>query len=512
MARYLMDGVFLRDLLVDLPFGSWDQFVEYAHLYYARYPALSLGHHPVLVPVVEAPLFLLFGLSVTTARLITLTALFASTMLLHALLGRRYGPAASLAGGAVLVTSPMIVQSSRTVMSEMPAMALLLASAYFLQRFCESARRSDLIWAASTFVLTLYARPHVVLVAGAFAVSAVLAIPWRTLLKGRVLWPVASAVLLAAPAVAIPILLSPSNASGAMAVARLHSRTSFPQMLEAALAPQLAWPVLLVAAGGAVYGILRRDRSAVLFVLWIVAVVPALYFLGGSSAGPRYTMYWIPAAAALAGIMMARVRPRPVAAGVGALLAAGIYMQVTDTQTIARYITEAGGYEDAARFILSADPGPTVLFSGDVDTGYFTFFVRKHDKARRLVVLRADKLLTTSLMGRVSVEERISGREEIYTILHRFGTRYVVIEDRPSQSRVLEWLREELLSPRFVERARIPIRTSDPRLRGTHLVAFELLDFSVPDPQAVLSLRLPIVRHSLEVPLRDLLERKLLRR
>jgi hypothetical protein len=306
--------------------------------------------------------------------------------------------------------------------------------------------------------------------------------------------------------------VSPSNASGVMAITRLGPRSSFPQLVEAALAPQLAWPILLVAAGGALYCILRRDRGAVLFVLWIVAVVPALYFFRGSTAGPRYTMHWIPAAAALAGIMMARVRPRAVVAAVGALLAAGIYMQVTDRQTVEQYLAGAGGYEEAARFILSSEPGPTVLFSGDVDTGYFSFFVRKHDTARRLVVLRADKLLTTSLMARVSVEDRISKREEIYTILHTFGTRYVVIEDRPSQSRVLEWLREELLSPRFVERARIPIRTSDSRLQGVHLVVFELLDFSPPDPQAVLSLRLPIIRQSLEVPLRDLMERKLLRR
>jgi hypothetical protein len=51
MARFLMNGVFIHDLLVDRPLGGWSQFLEYTQLYYARYPALSLGHHPVLLPI-----------------------------------------------------------------------------------------------------------------------------------------------------------------------------------------------------------------------------------------------------------------------------------------------------------------------------------------------------------------------------------------------------------------------------------------------------------------------------
>jgi hypothetical protein len=114
-------------------------------------------------------------------------------------------------------------------------------------------------------------------------------------------------------------------------------------------------------------------------------------------------------------------------------------------------------------------------------------------------------------MQRPSVEDRIQRPDQIYAGLHQFGTRYVVLEDRPSESRVLEWLRQELKSPRFIERRRIPIRTTDPRLRGTSLAIFELLDHTPQDPNAVLSLNMPIVGRSLAVPLRDLIGRKLLR-
>ena len=120
-----------------------------------------------------------------------------------------------------------------------------------------------------------------------------------------------------------------------------------------------------------------------------------------------------------------------------------------------------GGYEEAARFVLADADGqsaPTVLYSASVDTGVFVFFVRKHDPARRLVVLRSDKLLTTSLMGQA--ERRRSHpavpRRSI-PCSNRYGTRFIVIEDMPSGSIVLDWLRDELRGDRFIERRRIAV-------------------------------------------------------
>ena len=45
------------------------------------------------------------------------------------------------------------------------------------------------------------------------------------------------------------------------------------------------------------------------------------------------------------------------------------------------------------------------------------FCVRKHDPAQRLVMLRSDKILTTSLLGRLSVKDRIAGPKEIHVRL-----------------------------------------------------------------------------------------------
>ena len=89
------------------------------------------------------------------------------------------------------------------------------------------------------------------------------------------------------------------------------------------------------------------------------------------------------------------------------------------------------------------------------------------------MVLRSDKLLTTSLMARLSVEDRISAPSDIYPLLQRFGTKFIVIEDRPSGGAVLDWLRDELRTQRFVERRRFPIGEGGPEVHGVSLVVYE---------------------------------------
>lgn len=167
----------------------------------------------------------------------------------------------------------------------------------------------------------------------------------------------------------------------------------------------------------------------------------------------------------------------------------------------------AHGYEEAAAYVLEHGQAPTVLYSGVVDTGYFVFFVRKHDPAQRVVVLRSDKIFSTSSMGHLSVEDRITDRRQIYDALHEFGTRYVVIEDVASGARVIDWLREEVRTSRFAERQRIPIDTRDRRLRGADLVVYEYLEATAPAPDAEIDVKLPIVGREIRLPLSDFWQR-----
>jgi hypothetical protein len=166
----------------------------------------------------------------------------------------------------------------------------------------------------------------------------------------------------------------------------------------------------------------------------------------------------------------------------------------------------ASGYEQAAAYVVERGDSPTTLYSASIDTGYFVFFVRKHDRDTRQIVLRSDKILTTSLMGDLSVESQIEGPEDIYPLLDAYGTRLVVIEDHDTGSPALDWLREELQGDRFVERRRFPVLTRDRRLADVDVVVYEYLDAKPADTNAEVDVNLPIIGRDIELRLGEILK------
>jgi hypothetical protein len=266
----------------------------------------------------------------------------------------------------------------------------------------------------------------------------------------------------------------------------------------------LTIPILLVVLAGIAVSVIRRDRRIAVVAAWGLGVLAAVVYVTARVDPPRYAMTAIPSYFIAAGAMLATVRSKRAQWAVTAVLAAAVLYQVW----LGRSVRPAGadGYEAAAQYVLSLGDSPTILFSGSVDTGYFVFFVRKHDPRTQHVVLRGDKIFTTSRMSRSSVENRITDRQEIYTLLQKYGTRYIVIEDRQSDAYVLEWLREELKTDRFIERQRIPIATTDKRLRGVSLAIYEYRDAKPPDPAAELELHVPLVGRAVRVALSELID------
>jgi len=505
--KYLMNGAFMLDVIRDRPIGGIGTFLDYARHYYARYPALSLGHHPPLVSALEVPAFAIFGVSVRSARLVELVSLVAAVIGLFLFVEQLYDPLTGLIAGLLLATAPIVVWAAQAPLSEMPTLALVIWSAYFLQRFVATERRAALAAFTACAALSLYGKQLAIFVFPSYAIVAVHALGIRRLLRRDVV--IAGLVMVVATLPLVPMTLMLSRATVSYTLqGSTEARDPGLTVLWGALRDQLSMPVILLSAGGLVAALVRRDGKALPLVAW-VASVGVWLVLAGHMDPPRHGIYWVPAFCALAASTVPIARHRLVSVSIVVAMLAAAGAQAAAARAVPA--SHAGGYEEAARFVLASKPGPTVLFSGDVDTGYFTFFVRKHDPDRRLVVLRSDKVLTTSYIGEVSVAERVSDVPGIYEVLHRFGVRYVVIEDAPSKSRVLEWLRQETRSPRFAERWRQPIVTTDRRLRGASLAVYELLDARAPDADAVLSMDLLTIGSSMSVKLSDLMARKYLR-
>lgn len=502
MARYLMNGVFLRDLVVSGEFVSWPRLMRFAESYYARYPALSLGHHPPLLPALLASAFGVFGISVFVGRAVSVAAFVVAVLALFGLANRLYGSRVALWTAALFVTHPVIVMFSQQVMAEMLMVALVCVAFWQLVTFGQTERTRYLAGFVLAAALSVAARQLAVVVLGGYAAVGLLYGRRRWLRRKDVLLIGILGGLIVVPLVPLTLAFSPFNVSF---VTNFHNR-SFGRALEGArtifdvhLRPWL-WVLMVLAC---VVAAVRRDRRIVTPLAWGAGAVASLLALTGSQGADRYSLAAVPAfcltAASLDALgSAARFRwlaPAGLALVLSAQLAASSQMRPMG----------ASGYETAAQWIVERTSAPTVMFSGPIDTGYFMFFMRKHDPGQRFVVLRSDKMLTTSFMNRLDRSERIAAPDEIYRLLEHFGTRFIVMEDRPVRARPLIWLRDAVNTPRFAERLRIPQQSRDPRLESSSLVIYEYLSATAPAPDASIDIDIPLVGRDIRVPLADLI-------
>jgi hypothetical protein len=502
MPRYMMNGAFVYDFLADGGATSFDGVLDYAQHYYARYPALSLGHHPPLLPVLLVPFYAVFGVSVFAARLLMVACFLASAWLLFAIARRLYDDVTGAWAALLFVTSPFLVAFSQAVMSEMPTLMCVLLAMRCLLRFRDSGRPRDYGLFVLVAVTSLFAKQLAIFVFPAYLVLLSDRHGRGLLFRRDILGWTLGGVLLVLPVVGMTLVLSPFNVNVVVDTLRTNrGLSSLAQSLSTILEVQVKPALAFATAAGIVAAFVRRDKKASLGLIWMLAVVAGVVLLIGYEP-ERYSITAIPAyclcAATLANVQSGQARRLATL-----LLVATVGWQGWSVRAVKP--EGADGYETAAQYVLAGQSSATVLFSGPVDTGYFSFFMRKHDATRQTVVLRADKLLTTSLMSSVGYRDRIQSPSEIYPLLQTFGTRFIVIEDRPSGSVVLDWLRTELTTDNFIERLRIPIDTTERRLRGVPLVVYEYRDATEPDPMAAVDIDIPLVGQHVHLPLAELI-------
>jgi hypothetical protein len=503
MPRYLMDGTFLYDFLGSGTQWTFGSAMTYAEHYFAQYPALSIGHHPPLLAISLVPSYAIFGVSIFAARMTVLAFFMLSVVLLYFLVDRVYDD--EVAGWACLffASSPIIAGFAQRVLSEIPTIALVLGALNALVRFRDSGRLGDYVLFVALAVGSLASRQLAVFMWPAYIALLVAQGGWRRLARRDVITFTLAGAVLVVPVAVATVVLSPFNVAVvrnvfSQGMSGLGRMELLWEIFRAQLGPTLGF----LTAAGLLVAIVRRDHRILLGVYWMASVLACALLITGPVEPVRYSILAFPAYCVCAAtVVRAARRPK-----LRRIITVGLALAVSWSlwSERGRRPASMGGYEDAARFVV-ADPdgqsAPTVLYSASIDTGAFVFFVRKHDPARRLVVLRSDKLLTTSLMGQVSVEDRIRSPQEIYPLLNRYGTKFIVIEDMPSGSIVLDWLRDELKGPQFIERRRIPVDQSNSSRRDPALVVYEYKDARPPDPNAEIDLKLPVFGREIRVRL-----------
>lgn len=502
-ARYVMNGVFLLDFLQQ-PSWSIDGILTFAQQYFARYPALSLGHHPPVLPLSLVPFYAVFGVSIFSARLALVTFFLVGTWLFYVLVRRQYNPL--VAGWAALLyaTAPSLIGFSQGVLSEMPTVTMIFGTFVALLRFRDTGRLSQFVLFVAMAVLSLATKQLAAFLFPAYVIVLLADRSWIARAgRQRVMVAAIFGLIVIVPIVAATIVMSPYNVGVVVSV--LERGIGFEGWREIVtpiyyehLKPSLG----LAALAGLVVALRLRDRRSVLAISWWLSVLAGVFFVTGPYDVERYSIYAVPALCMLAASLLASMPDGRRYVIVSAALAIAVAVQIPKAS--AQHPVGGGGYEAVAQMVTADRSSPTVLYSASVDTGYFVFFVRKHDPEQRLVVLRSDKLLTTSLMENLSMSDQIESPDEIYALLDRFGTKYVVIEDRPTGSMVLDWLRDAVKGDRFIERSRVPIQTWDRRLRGVDLAVYEYKDAGPAAADAQIDINIPLVGRQIHVRLVDL--------
>jgi hypothetical protein len=498
--HYLLNGVFLSDLLKDHPLGAP---MAYARTYFARYPGLTLGLHPLLTPIVEMPFLAAFGVSVRSGRLGVLCTLAVMILLWFRFIEKTYDTATAFVSSLLLASSPSLVTISHQVESEPLALCMIMVALLFLQRFCNSERVGDGLAFLAAVVLSLYAKQLTAMLLPVYALQYARTFGYRSLLSRRALAGAGAVAICALPVVPLTLHYSQFNVqvvTNVSAQARLGSR-SLVRLASAVTASQvglLTVVAALLAAGGAVA---RRDGRVWLLLSWVASVCLGLLAIGVYDE--RYACYSAMAFCGLAGSLITVGRSALERRVLLGFLVVALGQQVLISARLQP--NGGGGYDEAARFVVEHRVGDSVLYCATEDGGFFVFFVRKHDPQRQMIVLRADKVLTTSRMFVSDFARVIQRREDIAPILQQFGVGYVVIEDRQTRDGPLEWLRQMVHGDHFELRRQIPIVTSEKQLRGVSLGIYEYKDRTPADPDARLSMNIPLMNDTIAITFRDLL-------
>lgn len=497
--QHAMTGMFLADVISDHPFAHP---IEYAYRYYAQYPAISLGHWPPFFYVVEAVFFLIFGPTAVAARLALLLFSLVGLYFWFRLVADLLNEWAAAAATLILALLPPMLLFEKTVMLEVPSVAVCIAASYCWMRFLRGDGSRWLYGLSLLASLALLTKQH----SGYLVVFCLLTVlaerKWRWLLTGTTARAVAVAVLLVGPYYAVTF--------------RMHWQTITNDVLKnpvptlnplayywLTLPTSLGWPLLSLS----ILGMLTcwwwaRSVSARFMFMWIVACYVSITPF--ASKEPRYIMYWLPAFVFFAvGPLTSGWRTRwtrlPAAAIVLILLAQSAWFAWGYRRP---YVS---GYAAAARQLAQTASSGIILFDGELPAN-FIFYLRGADPGRRLIVMRK-ALYVTRVLQQFAKEELAHTRDDLQDLFKRYGIRYVIITEGGTLSfEIQQTLRDLLATPQFKLLETFPVENTYDGVPVQALRLYENLQ-AAPPTEEFLQIRMLTLNHDIVVRISDLIGR-----
>ncbi len=491
-AQHAVTGLFVADFLHDLPLRHP---VQYAYLYYAQYPAVAILHWPPLFYLFEGLSFLLLGPSVVSARL---TVILFSVVLLYQwflLVEELQDSYTAAISTAVLGLLPMVLLFEKTVMLEIPSLALCVGAIRHWIRYLDQGRRSSLYYFGLWLSAALMCKQTSVYLLVFCALTLLVTRKWKRIFSRDVLAVAALVAVLAGPFLVLMLFMQGKAVANDLGSHRMSGWEQIFYYAETLPSSFSAMLLVLAALGLLLAWRWNRRGQTSLMVCWILAGYLTFSWFGQKEA--RFAIYWFPPLVYLAvGLLTQffrgsslRMTMRGVAAALVVLLAVPAWSQQRP------YIS---GYKDVASHLVNQYHAGIVLFDGPVP-GNFVFFMRALDPARHFLVLRKVLYADDIRPGKNS-EQLLHSRQDLTDAFRRDGIRFIVVSEnlaiRFDSQRIL---RDQLRGDQFQLLERFPISSNEPSWKGEQLQVYENKQWTPPS-EKVLRIRMLTLPHDIVVP------------
>jgi hypothetical protein len=507
-AQHLMDGVFLLDFLKAMPISD---IYDYTISYYTQYPALGIGYRPPFFPFIEAIFNGIFGLHVWSSRLAIFSFFFVGIIGWFKLVQRAFNTSTAFWASLLLVTTPFVVQWGWYTMAELPALSMVMVTAYVFYLYTENQRPLNLYVAAILLSLTLWTKQTTGFLVLWFFLYVTIKGDLLNYLKRKEVWiAILISAILITPLALITFWLGSHNIAQSMghgAEVNPFHRLSIANLtvyFKYLINHQLTPPVLVLTIIGIIWTAVKRERRGLYFAVGIVSTY--VFFSYVVAKLPRYTIFWIPAFLLFAVLPLYFMRHSKGKHVVGSILMAVIICYQV-SQVYSRTPYYATGYKEAAKYVLSKSKSPTVFFDGGFEA-LFVYFMRALDPNRSMYVLRGRKTLSSSVLRtNIGLEVHATSALDIKDIFDRYGLEYIVVEKKKDKrfAKIHQILRDFLEDGPFELVKEIPVQSNHPKMpmREQTLRIYRYLD-PKPITADYIEIRLPAVGQTIRAPIRHL--------
>jgi hypothetical protein len=418
--RHAMNGVFMRDLLVDMPIHNP---IQYSFEYYSKYPAIALPHWPPFFAAAEGAFFLVFGISTWVGRLAILAFSLMGAYFWYRI-AEDHGPRyLAFFSALIFALLPAILLYEDVIMLEIPQMAMCMGAAFFWVRFLRSEKGAYL-WAAAAFsVGALLTSQLAIFLAVFFGLHFFVERRFGLLRR----WDVWVALVASFMIVlswyrlsfgALTFSYQRGLGDGAGRLLTWHNLFYYFK----ALPGQLGIVLLCLSILGLGWALFKSARRFRFLLLWIAASYICFTLIAEKE--PRHIMIWIPPMVyfALLGVEFLVRRPKFV------MLASAIIASYLFVTAIRYSRPTAIGVEEAARYLMAQPESDIIYYQGPLN-GDFIFNVRKLDRDKSHMIVREKEVVVTNVG--YSQHQVIDSPEEVQKLFRTWGIRYALIEEGP---------------------------------------------------------------------------------